>query len=340
MSYRLSGTRQRHHALVTLHACPSLKVLCSAIVLATACVSNPTARRAAAISAADHAAQRVIANEASLDVAKIPARAFAVTPFVPVTSARISAAGAPRDTVLDALGYGLAYLLTNDLSVTPSLQLVERLHTDAILRELKMVDDGLTDPKTAPRVGRLIGARRVLIGEASRIDADHIALRARLVDVISGTVEDLVAASAPLDRVFEAEKALALQLFDKLGITLTPAQRTKVEQQQTTQLAALVAFGRGVQAEARGDAAVAVKSYEAAVRADAKFTVAKSTLASATLADAGPRAGTTSTNLSRALALGSEALNTPITVKAADVATAPFVSSTGLSIIFTIRVTP
>jgi hypothetical protein len=303
--------------------------------LAAACAGNSTARRASAITAADRAAQRIVASEASLDVAKIPARAFAVLPFTPIDSATTA-----RDTVLDALGFGLASLLTTDLSVSPSLQLVERARSDAILRELKLVDDGITDPKTAPRVGRLIGARRVLVGDAFWLDAQHIALRARLVDVISGTVEELVRADAPLDRVLDAEKALALQLFERLGITLTPAQRLRVERRQSTQLAAIVAFGRGVQADARGDAAVAIKSYETAVRADTKFAAAKATLASATIADAGPRAGTTTTNLSRALELGSQALNTPITTKTSDVAAAPFVASGGLSIIFTIRVTP
>lgn len=303
--------------------------------LLVSCAGTPATRRAAAITAADRDAQRVVASEAALDVAKIPARAFAVLPFMPAEGAR-----AARDTILDALGFGLASLLTTDLSVSPNLQLVERARSDAILRELKLVDDGITDPKTAPRVGRLIGARRVLIGDAMRLDEQRIVLSARLVDVISGTVEELVRADAPLDRVLDAEKALALQLFARLGITLTPAQRLRVERRQSTQLTALVAFGRGVQADARGDAAVAVKSYEAAVRADTKFAAAKATLASATIADAGPRVGTTSTNLSRAMELGSQALNTPITTKTSDVATAPFVASGGLSIIFTIRVTP
>src|SRR5204863_174871 len=71
---------------------------------------------------------------------------------------------AGRDTLLTPLGFGLAELLVTDLSVSSQLQMLDRLRIDAILRELALVDSGVTDPRAAPRVGRLMGARRLLIG--------------------------------------------------------------------------------------------------------------------------------------------------------------------------------
>lgn len=314
-----------------LHARPNARVLSRAVVaiagasLAAACAGNPAARRATLIADADRAAKAAVERESQLDVAKIPARTFSVLPFTV----------AMRDTVLDPLSFGLASLLVNDLATSPQLQLVERLKTDAILRELDLVDEGVVDPKMAPRVGRLVGARRLLIGDAARGPGNTIRLSARVVDVISGTVQDLVVAEAPLDRVIDAEKALALTIFEALGITLTPSQRVQVEQRQTTQLAALVAYGKGAEAEARGDATRATQSYQDAARLDASFSAARTQAAANTVA-AGPRVS----NLARVLELGAQGVNAPVTTKTTEVADAPIAAASALSLVFIIRVTP
>lgn len=292
---------------------------------AMACASNPIARRATLISDADKAAKAAIANEASLDPSKIPPRTFAVVPFTVAAS----------DTLLRPLGFGLADLLMADLAKSPSLRLVERVQTNAMLRELDFVDQGITDPRQAPRVGRLVGARQILIGDASRGNGGAVRLSARVVDVIGGTVQDLVYAEAPLDRVIDAEKALALLLFERLGIQLTPAQRQRIEQRQTTQLAALVAYGRGVQAEARGDAAGATAAFEDAARLDAAFAAAR-TQASAAPASSAQRAS----SVARVLDLATQAVNAPVAIKPPEAVDAPLAASSLLQILITVRVTP
>jgi TolB-like protein len=299
-------------------------VLCVTVVFA-ACASAPVNRRATTIAAADKAAKSAIEKENTIDAAKIPARTFAVMPF----------AVAANDTLLAPLSYGIADVLVNDLSRSPELKLVERMQTNAMLRELNLVDEGITDPKQAPRVGRLIGARRLLIGDASRGAGGTVRLSARVVDVLGGTVQELVSAEAPLDRILDAEKQLALLLFERLGITLTPAQRQKVEQRQTTQLAALVAYGRGVQAEAKGDAAGATAAFEDASRLDAAFTAAR-TQASGAPAASSQRAS----NVTRVLDLSVAAVNAPVAVRLPEAVDAPLASGSLLSLIFVIRVNP
>lgn len=290
-----------------------------------ACASNPVARRATLISDADKAAKAALVREASLDPSKIPPRTFAIVPFTVAAS----------DTLLQPLSYGLADLLLNDLAMSPMLRLVERVQTEAILRELDLVDQGIADPRQAPRVGRLVGARQILIGDAARGNAGAVRLSARVVDVIGGTVQDLVYAEAPLDRVIDAEKALALLLFERLGIQLTPAQRQRIEQRQTTQLAALVAYGRGVQAEARGDATGATAAFEDAARLDAAFTAAR-TQAAAAPASSAQRAS----SVARVLNLTAQAVNAPVAARVAEAVDAPLAASSLLQILITVRVTP
>ena len=264
--------------------------------LSVACASNPAARRATVIADADKVAKAALENENKLDAGKIPARTFAVLPFSVSSS----------DTLLKPLGFGLADLLVSDLSKSPELRLVERIQTNAMMRELNLVDEGIADPRQAPRVGRLIGARRILIGDAARGDGGTIRLSARVVDVIGGTVLDLVSAEAPLDRVIDAEKALALLIFERLGITLTPAQRNRIEQKQTVQLAALVAYGRGVQAEAKGDAAGATAAFEDASRLDAAFSASAQR---GQVASGSSAASSRSASVARVLDQSTQAIN-------------------------------
>ena len=225
-------------------------------------------------------------------------------------------------------------LLISDLAVSPALRLVERLDTDAILRELALVDSGVVDPRTAPRVGRLVGARRLLLGEVSRPTDNTIRLTTRVVDVVAGTVEELVTADAPLARVLDAEKALALLIFERLGITLTASQRTRVEQRQSTQLAAIVAYGKGVDAEAHGDAPRAVASYRDAARLDPRFVEAiRGSLAPAAASGAG-------IGIERVVGISSAAINAPFVTRLPDTADAPLSAGTMISLTFLIRVTP
>lgn len=296
-------------------------------LLSVACASNPAARRATVIADADKLAKAALAGENELDAGKIPARTFAVLPFTV----------AANDTLLKPLSFGLADLLVTDLAKSPELRMVERIQTAAILREMNLVDEGVSDPRQAPRVGRLVGARRLLIGEVSRGTGGNIRLSARVVDVLGGTVQDLVFAEAPLDRVIDAEKALALLIFERLGIVLTPAQRERVAQKQTEQLAALVAYGRGVQAETRGDAVGATAAFEEASRLDAAFSAARG---QATAARGPTSAAQRASSLTRVLDLSTQAINAPVTTRVAEAVDAPLSRGSVLALTFTIRVTP
>jgi TolB-like protein len=276
------------------------------------------------IADADRAAKDAVAAESQLDVAKIPARSLAVLPFT------VSA----RDTLLTPLGYGLAEFLSTDLAVSNRLVVVDRLRIGAILRELKLVDEGITDPRGAPRPGRLIGARRLLIGSIAEVPSGTLRLQARVIDVVAGTVDDVVTASAPISQVIDAEKALALLMFERLGVTITPAQRVAIEQRQTTQLAALVAFGRGAEADVRGDVAGAMAAFAEAARLDASFTAARAHVVSPSTSVA------RATGVQRVLSLTTQALNQPAAGQASEAADAALSASLSVPVVITIRVVP
>jgi len=82
---------------------------------------------------------------------------------------------------------GLAQMLISDLAGLDGWQIVERDRLEALLAEYDLGRQGKLDPATAARVGKLLGARYMVLGgyfdvmEALRVDA-------RLVEVETGRV--------------------------------------------------------------------------------------------------------------------------------------------------------
>jgi TolB-like protein len=220
------------------------------------------------VAAAEAAARLAIANERSIAVASFPERSLAVTPFAVSSS----------DTLIAPLAYGLADILITDLQRSGQLQIVDRLQLDALLREMQLAEAGRVDPATAPRVGRLVGARRLVIGALSQLPGGRLAIDARIADVAAATVRPAVSASAPLADILAAEKELAIRVLGQLGVNLTPAARAQIEERPTRNIAALLAYSRAVRYEVRGDYGRAATEYRMAIRLDPGFRLANERL--------------------------------------------------------------
>ncbi len=210
---------------------------------------------------ADAAARAAIASERTIDPARIPESAIGVPPMS-ITS---------NDTTLAPLAYGLAELLSNDLARSSRLTVVERLRIDAVLRELRLSTSGAVDSASAARVGRLIGARRLVVGGVRQLPGGDLQITAQVADVATRGVTTAVSARAPLARIIDAEAQLALQIFNALRITLTPAERAAIEAAPTRNVAALLAYSRGVRDESFGRYGAAAQQYRAALQADPGF---------------------------------------------------------------------
>lgn len=175
---------------------------------------------------------------------------------------------------IGALGFALADMLITDLSRSARLSLVERARLGDVLRELDLVKSGRIDTTDAPRVGRLVRADRLLLGTLDTLPGTQLRLAVRVADVASGVVEQAIDVRAPLSDILDAEKAIALRMFDALGVTLTPAERALVNVHATDNLQALLAYGRAVEAELRGDRRRAADEFQRATILDPGFGAA------------------------------------------------------------------
>jgi curli biogenesis system outer membrane secretion channel CsgG len=247
---------------------PRLAAL-GALAAAAACAPAGGVRLTPAARAeAEAAARQAVAQEQRIAVDSLPTRTVGVAPF------RVALA----DTSLAALGYGLADLLMTDLARSGRVEVVDRLNMDALLRELRLVEAGRVDSSTAPRVGRLVGARRLVVGSLTEAPQSRIGLGAAVTDVPTGQLRPAGTAAVQLTDILRAEKQLAFSVFDALGVTLTPAERRTIEELATQNMAALLAYSRGVRYEVGGSYDQAAAQYAIATREDPSFDRARERL--------------------------------------------------------------
>jgi TolB-like protein len=124
------------------------------------------------------------------------------------------------------LGEIIADVLTENLLGSTSLDLVERREIDAILAEIDLTRQGLSDPATAARVGKLVGAQSMLMGRLMTVGG-QCRISARLVvtetgEVVQadevawkGDVDDADALFAKLD---ELSQKVAAMLGEKIEL--------------------------------------------------------------------------------------------------------------------------
>lgn len=175
------------------------------------------------------------------------------------------------DDQYEPLGRGLAEMLTTDLANVGRLQIVERIRLQAILDELELARSEYVDQATAPRVGRLLGAGR-LVGGSYLVAEEEIRLQVTLADVATGERSpQLENQRASLDDLFELETTVAFSIVDQLGVELTPQERASIQEVPTQDIQAFLAYSRGLMEEDRGNYGAASQHYQEAHEIDPDF---------------------------------------------------------------------
>jgi TolB-like protein len=164
-----------------------------------------------------------------------------------------------KDAALEPLREGLAQMLISDFSALPEVRVVERARLKALLEEQKLGRSGQVDPASAARVGKLLGARFLVLG--SYFDLKSVLrIDARVVEVETGRIVGSVGSNGPGDDFWTLEQDLARKLAKVLSAALPafgaseaarPARPKVKSKTVVTYGRALVAIDEGRRAEAR-----------------------------------------------------------------------------------------
>ncbi len=170
-----------------------------------------------------------------------------------------------------ALEQGIPALLITSLQQNPAARVVDRSDIHQLLTEQNMAAEGRVDAATAARIGKLIGARYMIMGTfvdyygKFRIDA-------RIVDVETGEILKVVSVG-PQDR--EKLYQMLQQTADKImaGTNLPPLP-AEVSQARARNIPAeaLTLYSRGLLYQDRGDRDKAIEYYRKALAVYPDFT--------------------------------------------------------------------
>jgi tetratricopeptide (TPR) repeat protein len=132
------------------------------------------------------------------------------------------------------------------------------------------------DTSTAPRLGRILGARRFVQGTFAPLGESEIQLNAAIVEVAEAKESAAGApVSGPLEGVLHLEKDLVYEILKALGIEPTPEERKRIDPLATESYPALLAYGRALNLEDQGRDAEALEEYREALRDDPRFALAR-----------------------------------------------------------------
>ncbi len=178
------------------------------------------------------------------------------------------------DAGLNPLQKGLAFMLMTDLSQVDGIVLVERVKLQALVEEMDLGVSGLVAPDSAPKVGRLLGARFLIGGDLLGSEAE-LGIASDVLEVPGQRLAGSPSSEGDLPRIFEMEKELLFAIIDILRIELSEQKKLELEKPFTTKIDALYTLMYAIDSADRGDYLKAEAYYKEALKKDPGLNAAE-----------------------------------------------------------------
>ena len=175
----------------------------------------------------------------------------------------------------DGLKAGLADMLTTELSRISALHVLERDKLAAVLDELELARSDVIDESSAPKIGRLLGARLLVFGGFVKDLGGKIRIDLRMVKVETGEVLKAVEATGRERVIFKLIKHLSYKIADELDADLTREEKQAIRNADKVSLQVLLVYSKGLELLDSGDRQGALESFRQALEMDGSFERAK-----------------------------------------------------------------
>jgi len=167
----------------------------------------------------------------------------------------------------EALQKGIPAMLLSELSKNPAARLVDRSQTQEILKEQDLGKDGRVDANTAAKVGKLVGARYVIMG--SFIDFyGKFRVDARIVNVETSEIMKVVTNDPSLQKredLFKIIQSVSDKIMTDTKLPPLPTEVAKAAKSRVVPTEALTYYSRALLYQDRGDNAKAAEYYKRAI---------------------------------------------------------------------------
>ena len=175
------------------------------------------------------------------------------------------------DKSMLAFQKGLAAMVITDMSKIKSLKVVERLRLQALLEEMNLGKIGIVDEQTAPRVGRLLGAENLVVGNLTL----GINATTSLASSGEGAVKGTSICTEKQEDFFLLPCCIVQKSAKIIGVSLSSEELSETCIPHTKNYDAFIYFGEGLDALDAGKWSEARDFFEKALREDPQFMLAK-----------------------------------------------------------------
>jgi len=167
----------------------------------------------------------------------------------------------------EALQKGIPAMLISELSKNPAARLVDRSQTQEILKEQDLGKEGRVDANTAAKVGKIVGARYVIMG--SFIDFyGKFRVDARIVNVETSEIMKVVTNDPSLQKredLFKIIQSVSDKIMADTKLPPLPTDVAKAAKSRVVPTEALTYYSRALLYQDRGDNAKAAEYYKRAI---------------------------------------------------------------------------
>ncbi len=183
----------------------------------------------------------------------------------------------PDSEDLEALTVGIQQMLLSELAQNSQLRVVERGQLRALMEEQDLGASGRVEPGTAAELGRLVGARYMILGVFIDLFSDF-RMDARIVDVETGEILNSQTVRNDRARIYDLLVELAGKVTE--GADLPPLTREIRQEREAREVPAeaVILYSRAQTYEDFGDRTRAVEVYRRIVQEFPQMTEAQEAL--------------------------------------------------------------
>ena len=174
----------------------------------------------------------------------------------------------------DALQVGLQQMLITEFAQNPQLRIVERGRIRDLLAEQDLGAGGRVDANTAAKLGKIVGARYVVLGGFIDFYGDF-RMDARIVNVETTELLKVVKVQDKRDKLYALVVNLAGSVTRDVNLPALPRQAMEQRESRQVPTEALQLYSRALLYADRGDATRAAELFNRAIEVFPEYTEAQ-----------------------------------------------------------------
>ncbi len=177
----------------------------------------------------------------------------------------------------EALRVGLQQILITELARNGSMRVVERSRLNELIQEQDLGASGRVDPNTAAQVGKLVGAKFIVLGGFVDFFGDF-RIDARIVDVETGELVKTDRVTDKREELYRLIVDLSASLTENVNLPPLSNDGELQEQAREIPIEAVTLYSRAIFFEDRGDTERAIDLYSRALDTFPEYTEAEEAL--------------------------------------------------------------